>query len=119
MAKKLSKKSFEKIKKYYLAEKARLEKILSTELGEIDSDGDEIDIIQAKSLLETSNKISSINLNTWNKIRSVLNRIDIDNINSCKECEESIGEKRLLANPGCTICFDCASDAENTKKMYR
>jgi len=53
------------------------------------------------------------------KINSILEKIDIENINSCKECEEEIGEKRLLANPGCTICFDCASDAEFSKRAYR
>lgn len=112
MSKKLSKTSIKKIKAHYTDLKYRLERSISNLDTEVDADGDEVDIIQAKNLVEVNSKLLDNNVNLLKKVNIALNNIDIKNINICDDCGDSIGEKRLLANAGCCICFECASDRE-------
>jgi RNA polymerase-binding transcription factor DksA len=112
MGKKLSKTSIKKIKTYYIELKSRLEHSISNSDTEVDADGDEVDIIQAKNLIEINSKLLANNINLLKKVNIVLNNIDIININICDDCGGSIGERRLLANAGCCICFECACDRD-------
>ncbi len=102
------------IKQKLLLEKETL--LVKTLPEVIDSDGDEIDKIQAKILLATHNQIQSRNAEKLQRIEAALKKLSDKDYGMCEDCEEPIPEKRLLINPYCQTCVDCAEQRERTSK---
>lgn len=85
---------------------------------ELDGDGDEVDLIQARVLKDVSAKLSQREINLLNRINSSLEKIDNGTFGICEDCDGRIGEKRLLAVPGCSICIDCAEEQEKFERQF-
>lgn len=83
---------------------------------DIDSDGDETDEVQANIQNDLNNKFTGLAKLKLTQIDDALARIDNKSYGVCVECDESIAEKRLLANPHSTMCVSCAEDRELTLK---
>jgi len=81
----------------------------------IDVEGDEIDIIQGKALNDIREKLSIRDLDTLNKLKIAIDKIEKGTFGICEECDELIGEKRLEIILGCQLCIDCAKDLEENK----
>jgi DnaK suppressor protein len=106
-----------KIKQVLIAEKNLL--LVKTLPEVIDSDGDEVDQIQAKILLATHNHLQSRNADKLTRIESALKRIEETKYGDCEDCGEQIPEKRLLINPYCQACVDCAEQRESNVKVKK
>ena len=50
------------------------------------------------------------------KIQEAMERIEDGSYGICESCGEEIGEKRLLARPVTTLCFECKQRQEATEK---
>ena len=50
------------------------------------------------------------------KISEALDRLEQGTYDICEECEEEIGEKRLMARPVTTLCIDCKREQEKDEK---
>lgn len=109
-----TKKSIDKIKKMLLDQKIELQNKVRT--TEIDMDGDETDIIQGKILANINSSLSSRDQDKIRRIDVVLQKIEEKTFGICEECEESISDKRLEANPYCITCISCAEKLELLKK---
>lgn len=46
------------------------------------------------------------------RLKAALARLERGDFGECLECGEPIAEARLRADPGVTLCLDCASEAE-------
>ena len=46
------------------------------------------------------------------RLKAALERIERGEFGDCLNCGEPIAEARLSADPGTTLCLDCASEAE-------
>lgn len=103
------------LKKIYTEKKEELIKTIDNSQFEIDTDGDEVDQIQGKSLILVQNQISKSNLRKLNLLETALKHIDNKDFGQCEECGEDIGFKRLAAIPGVTLCIGCAEQAERNK----
>jgi DnaK suppressor protein len=114
----MNKNLLEKIKETLLAEKKM---ILSKSYDnyDIDHDGDEADEIQARLIYAVDYQISAREITRLAKINSALVRISEGSFGICEECEEKIGEKRLIANPAFTTCISCAENLEIQKTKFR
>lgn len=107
----------EDIKRYYLEKKSELEGILSKESEDLDSEGDEVDLIQTGILAMTSKSLVIRDANKLSKINDALLIIERgDNINECESCMMPIGKKRLLAIPGVRLCISCAEEIEQNSR---
>lgn len=47
------------------------------------------------------------------RLKAALARLERGEFGECLECGEPIAEARLRADPGATLCLDCASEAES------
>jgi len=90
-----------------------------TQDSDIDSDGDEIDEIQANIQIDLFNRFNILNKGQLKLIDSALERIENQTYGICADCEEPIPEKRLLANPHYTTCVGCAEDREMEEKQRK
>jgi RNA polymerase-binding transcription factor len=114
----LKKKFLNGVKQTLLNEKKeRLKK--TTARPEIDTDGDEVDVIQGNIQIDLHNQFVILNDNRLTLIEEALNRIKDGSYGICVDCEENIAEKRLLANPYCLTCISCAEDREEAEKRKR
>lgn len=91
----------------------------STEKLVIDTDGDEIDEVQATQIIELNNQLSTRNVVTLINIESALNRLSNSTYGLCQDCEDEIFEKRLLANPYFLTCVSCAEEREIESKQRK
>ena len=82
----------------------------------VDTEGDETDEIQGHMLMDIANQLGSRNAVKLNQIQVALKRIEDKTYGLCQDCEESIPEKRLLANPYAQLCVSCAEDREAEEK---
>lgn len=100
---------------------SRRENLLSLEAKNsvVVDGGDEIDIVQSIVLNEMTEKLTLRDKNALQKIEEALQRIKNGTFGICEECEEPIGEKRLLALPDCTSCISCAEEQEKLSKQFR
>lgn len=83
---------------------------------DIDTDGDEIDEIQGKMLIELNNQLNVRNSEKLLQIEDALSRIDNHSYGICEDCDEEIPEKRLLINPHFLICVSCAEARESDRR---
>ncbi len=104
------------IKKILIEQKETILCKISQNLN-VDSDGDEIDKIQANLILETSNHLEARDIAKISMIDLALKRIEGNIYGVCEDCEESIPEKRLFANPYCLTCVFCAEERERDLKQ--
>ena len=114
----LNKTFIQKMKDSLQAEKKQLLSQACSE-HDIDTDGDETDEIQGNMLIEMQNQLSTRNLTRLSQIEDALHRIDKQTYGLCIDCEESIPEKRLSANPYCLTCVTCAEERELEEKRKR
>ena len=103
-----------KVKEILLTQK---EEISSKKVErEIDYDGDEVDIIQAKILARVVSELSSRDKENLLKIENSLKKIEDGSFGSCDECNENISQKRLIFDPKFANCISCAEEIEINKK---
>jgi DnaK suppressor protein len=107
-----------KMKALLLSQKQEIMKQTVKEI-DVDVDGDETDEIQGKILIDMTNKFNSRNREKLYQIAEALKRIANNSYGICEDCEEQIPEKRLLINPYCQTCVDCAEDREIEAKKER
>jgi len=79
---------------------------------EVDTDGDEIDEIQANVIIEMENQLGTRDLLRLKQINDALERIDNNSYGFCHDCEEEIPEKRLIMNPYFITCVLCSEERE-------
>ncbi len=79
---------------------------------EIDTDGDDTDEIQGRIIALATAQLIARDKEKLAKIENAFKKISEGSFGKCIGCEEDIGEKRLLANPGFTTCISCAEAAE-------
>jgi|SRR5579885_2201369 len=114
----LNKTFIQKMKEALLLEKKQLLSQARVE-QDIDTDGDETDEIQGNMLIELQNQLSTRNSSRLKRIEDALSRLDKGTYGLCNDCEESIPEKRLTANPYCTTCVSCAEERELEEKQRK
>jgi DnaK suppressor protein len=83
---------------------------------DIDTEGDETDEIQGNLILSLANKLNLRDLDKLKQINIQLQKIEDSTYGICEDCNESIPDARLLANPYCLTCISCAEDRELTSR---
>jgi DnaK suppressor protein len=83
---------------------------------ELDHQGDETDMIQAKIIARTDAQLAARNQMKLLRIENALKRIEEGSFGICGECEEEIGLKRIMFNPTINTCISCAERHELIKK---
>jgi DnaK suppressor protein len=86
---------------------------------EIDIDGDEIDLIQGMSIVETNKKLVQRDVNLLNKITVALNKFTNGTYGYCEDCDELIPIKRLQISPHSALCIICKELLEKEQKNSR
>lgn len=84
---------------------------------DIDMDGDETDEIQAKIIANIASQINAREKEQLVKIEKALLKIKDGTYGLCEECEEVIGEKRLLAYPESNLCIGCAENIDRENRL--
>jgi|HubBroStandDraft_5_1064220.scaffolds.fasta_scaffold381486_2 DnaK suppressor protein len=107
-----------KVKDLLLAEKQEILRQVSQDI-DVDTEGDETDIIQANILIELTNQLNTRNSTKLAQIEAALKRIDDKTYGLCQDCEEPIPEKRLLHNPHFQTCVTCAEEREAEAKQRK
>lgn len=87
--------------------------------ADIDIDGDDVDVIQAKIILLADTQIAVRTRQQLQKIENALSKITNGTFGDCEECGEPIAEKRLLINPSFITCIGCAEHLELIAKKNR
>lgn len=85
---------------------------------DIDSDGDEVDLVQGIVIKAISDKISERDKDYLKRLELALNRLDNGTYGECEDCGEQISEKRLSAVLDCKFCIECAEQKEKISKQY-
>jgi DnaK suppressor protein len=78
--------------------------------------GDEVDQIQTSLLNKITTQLSQRDLEKVKYIDLALKKIEEGSFGICEECEEEIGNKRLLALPQCKLCISCQEMQELAAK---
>jgi len=111
--------TLEKFKKILLSERVRITKSMTKEI-EVDFDGDEIDEIQGNLIASLQAQLSARAKGKLSQIELALGKINSKSFGICDDCSEHIPEKRLMFNPYCSTCVDCAEDREiETKRKIK
>jgi DnaK suppressor protein len=84
---------------------------------DVDLEGDEVDVIQAKSLLLVAANLSKRDQNRLKQIDEALQRISDKTFGDCIECGEEISLRRLELNPHFATCIDCAEHIERQQRQ--
>jgi DnaK suppressor protein len=116
MKKTFIKKITTSLKNEYAELAAKFERAKATE---IDVDGDETDLIQARVLALATAQLAVRDKQRMVLIEKTLKNIALGTFGDCQECGEPIGEKRLSINPAFITCIDCAELLEKMKKKFR
>src|SRR5713226_7246982 len=113
-----TKKFLDNIKERLLNEKIdRLKR--SVQKLDIDTDGDEIDEVQGNIQIDLYHRFAVLNKHQLLLIDEALDRIENKTYGICTDCEESILEKRLIANTYYLTCISCAEERETEEKRKR
>ena len=105
-----------KVKDMLLAEKREILKQANQDI-DIDTDGDETDVIQGKLLIELTNHLNTRSATKLAQIEFALKCIEDNTYGKCQDCEELIPEKRLLHNPHFQTCVSCSEEREKEEKQ--
>jgi DnaK suppressor protein len=114
----LKKTFLNKIKEQLLTQKKEILAHTQQE-REVDTEGDEVDVIQAAILAEMSNRLINRAAQKIKQIDDALARIEKKTYGLCQDCEEPIPEKRLFLNPHFQTCVSCAEDREADSKLQK
>ncbi len=117
--KKLAKSKLDRFAKLFAERRAEiLKRVMNSDI-ELDTDGDDVDMIQASQLHDLASRFSGRDLQTLTQINAAMERIEAGTFGLCEACDVPIGEKRLIAMPQCTLCIDCQEEAEQNEKQFR
>ncbi len=108
----------EKFKSILLDEKTRISQTIRRE-AEVDTDGDEIDEIQAGLITALQNQLSIRDKEKLAQIDKALIKINSKTFGACDDCGEEIPEKRLSFNPYSSTCVSCAEEREMRTRKIR
>jgi DnaK suppressor protein len=86
---------------------------------EIDTTGDEIDLIQARILAIASTSLAARDKQNLIRIENTLKRIEDGSFGECQECGDLISEQRLLISPWFITCIGCSERLERLGKQVR
>jgi len=104
-------------KKYFVDKRTKLLNQLNMD-NSLDTEGDDVDLIQGKILSSITEKLSMLEMATLRKIDAALLKIEQGNFGVCEECGEQIPEKRLKAHPEADTCIACAEHLEKIERQY-
>lgn len=107
---------YAKFEQMLLKKKEEINLYIKNHPREIDFEGDETDIIQAKILARAASQIIARHHDSLIKIEIALKKIVEGSFGICEECGDGISEKRLMFNPGFNFCIGCAEELELLKK---
>ncbi len=85
---------------------------------ELDTDGDDTDIVQGNILFSIEEKLSIRDAQKLENIHKALKRIDRGEFGNCSECDDAIGKARLLAIPEAELCIKCAEVQEKELRNF-
>lgn len=108
-----------KMKETLLLQKREIISRSKKDSESIDTEGDEIDVIQGNILIELNNQLNSRNSTKLLQITEALKRMDDNSYGLCEDCNEAIAEKRLLLNPYFQTCISCAEEREMQDKQRK
>lgn len=111
----MKKNNIEKIRLKLVSEKEQLQG-KSYRIDDLDLEGDETDLIQARIIANVSSQLSSRDKEKILQIETALKKIEAKHFGFCEECNEAIAEKRLEANPYSKTCISCAEAKELEKR---
>ena len=103
-----------KMQKNLLLEKEEL--LAKSRKVDVDTDGDEIDEIQANMLMSLEYQLTTRDFAKIANINAALDRITDSTYGICEDCDCKIPEKRLTINPYFITCVDCAEQREDDLK---
>lgn len=113
----MKKMAIRKIKKALLEQRKELAgKMMDLE---VDTDGDEVDLLQARQILTVNAQLSARDRNRLKMIDAALVRIEKEEFGICLECGENVSDARLIANPQVEHCIDCAETLERLAKQKK
>jgi DnaK suppressor protein len=115
----LSKIRLSKMKEILLLQKQDILAQAQRQEKEIDMEGDETDLIQAKMLLEMNARLNTRAADKLKQIENALAKIEDKSYGLCQDCGEDIPEKRLIINPHFQTCVSCAEDRELEQKQRK
>lgn len=118
MSKGLTAANLEKFRNIFEQRRAILLESRPTSNDFHDEGGDEVDAVQSHILSDMAEKLSQRDRLALVRINEALRRIELGTFGVCFDCEEPIGEKRLLAVPDCSSCISCAEKQEKEAKQY-
>lgn len=113
----LSKTKLKKFEQLFLARRQELMDRVEQQKA-LAPEGDDIDQAQAKNLNEINEKLSQRDIEQLRKVNQAIKRILEGTFGICEECEEEIGEKRLLAKPDTNVCISCAEYQEKLARQF-
>lgn len=105
----------DKIREKLLEEKSNISSKVYV-IGDVDTQGDEVDEIVGTMINSINQSLSERDINRLRLIDNALRRIDLGTFGVCGECEENISEKRLELNPIVTLCVSCAEVREKEQR---
>lgn len=119
MTKKLTQKQITHFKNIFIKQKEEIIDFChkNQEVPQIDTDGDEIDVIQANILHNIDKKILEREANKLIKVNSALAKISNGTYGLCEDCDDLISIKRLEARPEAEFCITCAEKLELEAKI--
>jgi DnaK suppressor protein len=99
-----------KIKSMLETQKNEIEKRIESNIrgGEIDDNGDDTDLVQARILALAAKQLADRDKNKLLRIGGAIKRIEENRYGECGKCEEPIDERRLLIDPSFFLCSGCA-----------
>lgn len=119
MARKFTDKKLDKFNDSFLEQrKALINKMQKASSVELDTSGDETDLVQGKILSDMANVLSQRELFLLNMLDASIEKIRLGTFGTCEECDAEIGEKRLIAIPGCVLCINCQSEQEKMLEQF-
>jgi DnaK suppressor protein len=86
---------------------------------DVDVDGDEVDLIQGISIVETGKQLLQRDIDLLDKVNSALDKLKHGTYGICESCEEKILIKRLLISPYTELCISCKEELEREQKQHR
>jgi DnaK suppressor protein len=80
---------------------------------------DEADIAEGSVQNEMNIEFNARKRKYITALEMALARLKSDSFGICIECEEPISEKRLMAKPESTLCFDCQDKMEKSNSFRK
>lgn len=113
-----SKNKLSKFRTLFVQKRKEILDSIKNQETELDTDGDDVDQIQGSIISDMNDKLSKREILMLEKLDAAISKIDSGTFGTCDDCGEAIGEKRLLALPGCEFCVECAEQQELEFKQF-